>query len=174
MKKNPKIKAPVQVKKEPKSGPVSFQEKLVKSFKLNNLKKNPVAFPVEPRGSLNMTYTKLTSDRSGSWSWGQERKWSKEVWECTIFPHLRECKKKNWFEIENELSGRHKRNKAYEIHRICNEAQERLIYLELEDLDEVFRFRVAYKQRLYGFRVSNLFCILWWDPDHNIYPLSRD
>jgi hypothetical protein len=54
------------------------------------------------------------------------------------------------------------------------EAQARLVDIQLEDLDEIFRFRVGFAQRLYGFRICDVFFILWWDPEHKIYPLSRD
>ena len=121
-----------------------------------------------------MRYTKTSADIKGEWSWGQKRSWGKSTWNEIIFPHISSYKEKTWLEIENEVSGKHKRNKSYTIDKICHEAQRRLGEIQLEDLDEIFRFRLASRQRLYGFRICEVFFILWWDPDHKIYPLSKD
>ncbi len=50
-------------------------------------------------------------------------------------------------------------------------AKRRLSERNLEDLDEIVRIRVSAKQRLYALRESDhVFSLLWWDPDHEIYP----
>jgi hypothetical protein len=69
-----------------------------------------------------------------------------------------------------EKTGGDQRHKAYPVGIICHEAQKRLEEIGLDDLDEVFRFRLASKPRLYGFLVQHIFYVLWWDPEHNVYP----
>ncbi len=34
--------------------------------------------------------------------------------------------------------------------------------------DELFRFRVDDRRRIWGFRVENTFYPLWWDPEHTV------
>jgi len=40
--------------------------------------------------------------------------------------------------------------------------------------ESIFRFRLSNMRRLWGFRVVNQFQILWYDPEHNIYPTDPD
>ncbi|WP_156967987.1 hypothetical protein [Methylosinus sp. PW1] len=174
MSKKPIIAEKVKAAKRIAAISVPFPEKFIKSAELKYLKSKPIVSPTAPRGHLKMRYTKERADRVGKWSWGQMRKWDKATWDATIFPHISGYKSKTWLEIENEVSGKHKRNKSYPIYKICPEAQARLVDIQLEDLDEIFRFRVGFTQRLYGFRICDVFFILWWDPEHKIYPLSRD
>ena len=46
--------------------------------------------------------------------------------------------------------------------------------LELLDTTEISRLRIGSMGRLYGVRENDTFSILWWDPDHQVYPLSKD
>jgi hypothetical protein len=39
--------------------------------------------------------------------------------------------------------------------------------------DDMFRFRLAGEKRLWGFRVGNVFYVLWWDASHRVYPTER-
>jgi hypothetical protein len=59
---------------------------------------------------------------------------------------------------------------AYDREAICAEARTRLADIFLDDLDQVFRFRLAAKQRFYGFRLQHVFFALWWDAEHKICP----
>jgi hypothetical protein len=34
----------------------------------------------------------------------------------------------------------------------------------------MFRFRLGGKARLWGFRSERIFHVVWWDPDHRVYP----
>lgn len=48
----------------------------------------------------------------------------------------------------------------------------RLEELSLGDMTKIGRFRISQKPRLYGFMEGNVFHVLWWDPEHQIYPRS--
>lgn len=39
--------------------------------------------------------------------------------------------------------------------------------------DTVCRLRLSGKKRLYGIRQKHVFAILWWDPEHEIWPSQR-
>jgi hypothetical protein len=59
------------------------------------------------------------------------------------------------------------------IETICDECQTRL--LELEKVDgEIYRFRLGNRRRLWGFRILQTFEILWYDPEHRVYPTDPD
>lgn len=49
------------------------------------------------------------------------------------------------------------------------EARDRLITLGRDDQD-ISCLRLNGPGRLFGFRRSRYFYVLWWDPDHKIYP----
>lgn len=39
--------------------------------------------------------------------------------------------------------------------------------------DSIARFRLSSKKRLYGFLVENEFHLLWWDPNHEVWPSKK-
>jgi hypothetical protein len=172
--KRPKTNIQISTAKVPFSAKVTFAEKFVKSAKLKYLQDKPISLPAASRMDALMRYTKTSADIVGSWSWGQVRRWDRDIWDGTIFPHVSSYKTKTWAEIESETSGRRRRNKAYDVSAICVEARRRLAEIQLEDLDEVFRFRIGALPRLYGFRIAEVFFILWWDPAHKICPVKKD
>lgn len=46
----------------------------------------------------------------------------------------------------------------------------RLQDIEMDDIDALSRFRLSGTRRLYGTRLGNEFSILWWDPNHEVWP----
>jgi len=52
-------------------------------------------------------------------------------------------------------------------------APRRLIELGMDDIDGVCRLRLNSVMRLYGLRRGNEFSILWWDPEHEIWPSKK-
>lgn len=53
---------------------------------------------------------------------------------------------------------------------LIDAARKRLIDLRLDDIDELWRFQLTGRNRLWGLRVRHVFYVLWWDPDHRICP----
>jgi hypothetical protein len=76
-----------------------------------------------------------------------------------------------WGQIQGEDP---KSQHSVEPYRLIKAARDRLGVLKLDDLDEVFRFRLTGKQRLWGVPLQNVFYLLWWDPDHKICPSGKD
>lgn len=43
--------------------------------------------------------------------------------------------------------------------------------IEIERFHDVlFRFRAGNLERVWGYRIVNIFHVLWYDPTHQIYP----
>jgi len=39
---------------------------------------------------------------------------------------------------------------------------------------DIYRFPLGNRGRLWGFRILNVFEILWYDPENNVYPVDPD
>lgn len=63
--------------------------------------------------------------------------------------------------------------KTYTVESMPSEAQKRLTAIGRDDETEVARLRCSGTQRLYGFLRENVFHILWWDPEHQVWPSTK-
>lgn len=61
------------------------------------------------------------------------------------------------------------------VGRINKRAKNRLDKLGFVDIATIYQLSIhnGQKRRLWGFRIENIFQILWWDPDHTIYQMKR-
>lgn len=75
---------------------------------------------------------------------------------------------KNWNEITR--GGSHPIDTA----ALCNEAKERLVALEKDDLDELLSLRLAGDNRVWCVKNGHILRPLWWDADHKVYPVLKD
>ena len=80
-----------------------------------------------------------------------------------------------WGEIIKATGGRnHRNNNHYEnVSDLTLEAQKRWKDLKLEEYDRVFSLRLSGKERLYGILLSGIFRIIWYDSEHEIYPIDK-
>ncbi len=61
--------------------------------------------------------------------------------------------------------------KCYELETLPNpRARERLEVLNLADQTKIWRLRIRGTGRLYGFLTGNVFHVVFWDPDHEVWP----
>lgn len=109
-------------------------------------------------------------DHAGSWSWAIDEAALRQI---TTF--LSEMEKLTWTEIKaqmfNSKNGSHRKHHPMAPGLLCSEAQQRLRALRLDDLDELFRFRLGNKPRLWGVVDDDgTFYPVWWDPEHRVYP----
>lgn len=117
-------------------------------------------------------------DRDGRWSWGVDRNWQATHGEEHVSSFLANYQgKKTWREIfEEKTVGKGEqikpRHVRYPIEAICTEAVKRLEEMQLDDQDEIFRFRMTNLERLYGFIIGTSFATVWFDPTHKIYPVD--
>jgi hypothetical protein len=58
------------------------------------------------------------------------------------------------------------------VSKICPEAQQRLKDLRQDDIDAVMSLRVTGAERVWGIMEHNIMKVLWWDPQHRVYPVD--
>lgn len=79
--------------------------------------------------------------------------------------HLESMKMNEIFNFQN-YPGTH-----YEVETIPNAtALARLEELGLADMTKIHKLRQRGKVRLFGFLVENVFHVVWWDPEHEVWP----
>lgn len=121
--------------------------------------------PVDPTESRNRSPVWKIGMFDVDGPWGRE-KLDFDTLINVIFPKLRDYESMPWGGIEKD--------RAYNHHvltnRLIKKARDRLVKFKLDDVDELFRFRVSGKQRIWGIREFDAFKILWWDPDHEVCP----
>lgn len=81
-----------------------------------------------------------------------------------VIVHLRHYEKQKWKSIKREPH-----NHPMPKNKLCKQAQNRLIELDLDDYDLFFQLKIQGLQRLWGIRDGGVFIILWWDPHHKFY-----
>ena len=83
-----------------------------------------------------------------------------------VCSHLKTYSQRAW----NEVCASRKRDHTVAIASLTPAARQRLITLEMDDLDELVSFRFTGRQRLWGIRDGEFFRVLWWDPCHVVCP----
>lgn len=64
--------------------------------------------------------------------------------------------------------------KEYDIEAIPTAlARERLDAIGLADMTTISVVRLGGLERVYGFRCGNVFHVVWWDPEHEIWPPQK-
>jgi hypothetical protein len=113
----------------------------------------------------------LDHEVTGSWSWGIDQPRLME-----IMSFLSQMEKRTWSEIRRDMAGgnrrRDEKHKFIPVGHLCKEAQDRLADIELDDQDQLFRFRLGSLKRLWGIILpdDHMFYLLWWDENHEVCP----
>ena len=92
--------------------------------------------------------------------------------ETSIFiqTKLKEFEAMTW----NEILVRDKRkNHTIKVEEIAQQARKRLIEIGQDDIDELVSLRLTGTTRIWGIRDQNVLKLLWWDPDHQVYPSHK-
>lgn len=63
--------------------------------------------------------------------------------------------------------------KRYDPAEMPSAARNRLTEINRDDETEIVRLRCGNKPRLYGFLREHVFHILWWDPEHQVWPTPK-
>lgn len=100
-------------------------------------------------------------DLDGPWGWTEIEK---EFFFREILPKVQNLESMFWKDILSRNS--HEVN----VSQISSFAQKRLIQLRLDDTETLISLRLTGKQRIWGIRIGNILKILWWDPNHEVYP----
>lgn len=63
--------------------------------------------------------------------------------------------------------------KTEDIGGCPNTAVQKRLMEEYQGLDSLGRFRVGGKKRLWGVRDAHEFHVIWWDPEHEVWPSKK-
>jgi hypothetical protein len=144
----------------------------VKRPKSPRRKENPVAskkprIDKSPTGSDTETpvWRVSTIDTGGQWGWNNMN--SVTTWNG-IHSKIASFESMPWTEIYK--NGSH----PVPVKNLCALARKRLEELQLDDVDRLFSLRLTGKQRIWGFKERNLLKILWWDPNHEVCPSTKN
>lgn len=86
-----------------------------------------------------------------------------------IQERLKSFETQTWNEI---LSHSRRQNHYMPVSEICKEAQNLLEQRGLGDTDALVSLRIGKSERLWGILQGATLLILWWDPDHAVYPMN--
>lgn len=122
---------------------------------------------------VQWTVREMDHEYSGLWNWELKSNEAHKV-----LGYLEELSQKTWGQVEKECTGkkdRHRKHHPMQVSELCKEAQKRLKErFENEELpEELYRFRLAGKVRLWGIRSQTTFKLIWYDRDHQVYPTER-
>jgi hypothetical protein len=102
-------------------------------------------------------------DHDGRWGFDQ----MEPAVLCEILRKLAHCESMTVAELRK--SGR--LFKDYDLPGgLCKDALERLTVMGRDDMTKIQRLEFTGLQRLYGFLDGNVFHVVWWDPQHEVYP----
>ena len=100
-------------------------------------------------------------DVDGPWGWNVIQK---DLFFDELLPKMRNFESMFW----KDILGRN--NHEVSVSKISTDAQKRLARIDLDDTEQLVSLRLTGKQRIWGIRVYNILRILWWDPNHQVYP----
>ncbi len=130
--------------------------------------KSPSSPDFDPRAHWKLLpawrVSRLEAD--GPFGWGQiERDKALEVRD-----KLGSFESMTWHQIL--VAAKH-RNHTVSIEKLSKAARDRLVEIALDDQDELVSLRLAGAERVWGFREENVLQVLWWDPEHQVYPSTK-
>jgi hypothetical protein len=82
----------------------------------------------------------------------------------------REYEAKTW---SQKLIKEAYRNHRIECHMLCKEAQDRLAELGVDDVEQLVSYHLSARESVWGILNHNVLDLLWWDPDHLVYPAFK-
>ena len=59
------------------------------------------------------------------------------------------------------------------LDKLSKDAKKRLRYLDRDDLDDLWSFRISGERRFWCIKHENIYALLWWDPNHTVYPVAK-
>lgn len=102
-------------------------------------------------------------DVGGPWCWsalgGSEL--------AQVLQRLKQLESMSWAEIEGP------EHHFVDVPGCCKQARDRLRELRHDDVPALFSIRVTGRRRIYGVRNEHVLSLLWWDPEHQVYPSPK-
>lgn len=103
-------------------------------------------------------------DMDGPWSWtnvdGQKLK--------EIRAFLANLETMEWNSLLHQ-------NRAHTVARwhLSKDAQKRLEAIGQDDTDDLVSLRKTGVERIWGIKDRDVLKLIWWDPDHTVYPVEK-
>ncbi len=66
-----------------------------------------------------------------------------------------------------------KRNHTIQVEDLPSENQKRLREIGQQDVDQLVSLSVSGRERIFGILDKAVLRLLWWDPEHQVYPSSK-
>ena len=140
-----------------------------------NLKQAKFGAKPNPKKSAKIAEHQVEDGHPLAWRFGQADRGGPFAWSISppekfqeVIEKLASFEDKNWNEITR--GGSHTIPTA----ELCEDAKSRLIALERDDLDELLSLRLAGDDRVWCVKQGHLLRPLWWDADHQVYPVLKD
>ena len=93
-----------------------------------------------------------------------------------VFSHLHDISSMTWSEVLQASGGRSRGTNSHgvPIAKLCKEVKQRADRINLNE-DNILSLRLQGKVRLWGIiePENGCFFVIWYDPDHKVYPLSK-
>lgn len=126
------------------------------------VKKQPRALPVTGDGLIAWRLGMIDFD--GPWCWTKLTADLKKE----VYRKLAQYERRSWKELNN------RNDKAISVANLPVKARTRLQELELDDSDgALWELHLTGEQRVWGIRRGDIMHLLWWDPDHKVYPTKK-
>jgi len=103
-------------------------------------------------------------DLDGDWAWSNVDSGN---FISEILPKVKNFETMQWSEILN------RNNHEIQVSQICRDAQKRLAEIKKDDTETLISLRLSGKERIWGIRYKNILKIIWWDPNHSVYPSDK-
>jgi hypothetical protein len=84
-----------------------------------------------------------------------------------VLTALAEFDSMTWGELQQQ---QRPRAKCIEASELPEPARQRLLTLRRDDIDVLWELHLTGRRRLWGTREGAIFSVLWWDPEHQVYP----
>ena len=124
-------------------------------------RKKPTSLPIVSTQDKKLVWKVARIDDNSRWGWDQITcpDFLRNIWE-----KMRNFETMTW----GEILGRH--HHAIAVNDIIKPAQNRLEQLGHDDQAELVSFRLSNTERIWAIRSGEEAFLLWWDPNHEIYP----
>ncbi|MEI6175357.1 MAG: hypothetical protein WCS43_00580 [Verrucomicrobiota bacterium] len=120
---------------------------------------------VSPDGPTHPVWRLSQIDWDGPWCPSK----CKESGARQILERLAQFESMSWVQIKSN-TGSH----TVGAENIMREARQRLTERKLDEwADHLTSLRMSGKQRLWGFLRAGIFHVLWWDPEHEVFPSKK-
>lgn len=124
-------------------------------------RKKATSSAITPTQNRRLVWKVTRIDDNSPWGWNQITcpDFLRNIWE-----KMRNFETMTW----GEILGRH--HHAIAVNDIIEPAQNQLEQLGHDDQAELVSFRLSNTERIWAIRSGEEAFLLWWDPNHEIYP----